>query len=216
MKDQQINLKTKAYDYIKALIISGEYPPNHIISEEIIQKELNMSRTPVREALIKLQSENFINILPRRGVFVAPITIKKAREIFEIRNMIEPQIVAQITPTIDKEELKKIRMKLTTDLSHFTKAEKKEFFIKVDSTLHMFLYEQNGNETLIKTMEAIIDQNQRFRFSTFFANSRDENTLKEHLEIIDAMMNDDAEGARDAMIRHLKASLDVTINYFVN
>lgn len=216
MKNQQINLTTKTYLYIKTKIISGEYPPNHIISEEVIQQEIKVSRTPVREALIKLQSENFVNILPRRGVFVAPITLQMAKEIFEIREMIEPYITFNVTSTIDKDELKKIRKQLTTDLSSLSNSEKKDFLTKADSLFHMFLYEQNGNETLIQTMENIMDQNKRFRSSTFFTNSRYIRTLDEHLEIIDAILSDDPKAAQEAMIKHLKASRAITINYFMN
>lgn len=209
------NLKTKSYNVIKNKIITGEYQDNHIILEDSLQEELGISRTPIREALIKLQSENFVEIIPRRGVFVSQLTVKMTREIFEIRQLIEPQILRNSFSDINKDEIQKIRDDLTKDLSSFTDTEKKNYLVKVDSNLHMMLLEQNGNTLLINTMQSILDHNQRLRFATFYTENRDSDTLMEHLDIIDAILSDDVQAAHDALVYHIEKSGEVAIKQFM-
>lgn len=70
-----LSLQIQAYEQIKSKILSLEYPPNAIISEASLLHDLDMSRTPVRESLIKLEHEHFVKILPKRGILVLPLSL---------------------------------------------------------------------------------------------------------------------------------------------
>ena len=82
-------LTEQAYKSIKEKIIKCQILPGSDISESEICERVGMSRTPVREALLRLQQENFITIFPRKGIIVSPITVKDIHEVYQIREMVE-------------------------------------------------------------------------------------------------------------------------------
>ena len=87
------SLKEKAYVELKEMIISGKLKSNERIDEELLSKSLNVSRTPVREAINKLEQEGWINIVPRKGMFVNNISIKEINDVFQVRSNLEPIIL---------------------------------------------------------------------------------------------------------------------------
>ena len=82
-----------AYEYIKGKIISGEYPPLSDISEDTLQKELEVSRTPVREAILRLEKEDLVHVYPRKGTIVSAITLDLIEDVYGVRELIEPAMV---------------------------------------------------------------------------------------------------------------------------
>ena len=86
------NLKEKAYAIIKNKIICCEYRPGQFLNEQELRESVGASRTPIREALNKLEQEGLLEILPKRGVLVRDITLQEVNAIFEIRCMIEPYV----------------------------------------------------------------------------------------------------------------------------
>ena len=87
------NLKTLAYNSIKQKIITCEYAPGTYLSEELITDQLKISRTPVRDALSRLEQEGLLEIRPKKGIMVTTLSIKDVNMIFEIRKMYEPYIL---------------------------------------------------------------------------------------------------------------------------
>ena len=77
-----------AYEYIKAKIINGDYPPLSDISEDTLQKEMNMSRTPVREAILRLEKEDFVYVYPRKGTIVTAVTLDLIEDIYGVRQLL--------------------------------------------------------------------------------------------------------------------------------
>lgn len=99
------SLKNQAYEIIKQRIIDRTYPAHSFIDEKELSSELKASRTPVREALIALSQEGYLQILPKRGVIVLPFTYQDALDAFEVRMLLEPWLVRTYGPTLTKEEL---------------------------------------------------------------------------------------------------------------
>ena len=81
-------LKDRAYRELCEKIINLEYPPNTLLSEEQICQDLNITRTPVREAIINLQQDKLITVLPKKGLLITPITLETVDNFFEIRLLI--------------------------------------------------------------------------------------------------------------------------------
>ena len=98
-----------AYDYIKEKIISGEYPPMSDLSEDKLQKELNISRTPVREAILRLEKEDFVYVYPRKGTIITDVTQDLIEDIYQVRRLIEPEMVVSSMHQIDKNWLRDMR-----------------------------------------------------------------------------------------------------------
>ena len=103
------SLKDKAYTIIKERILSGFYEPNTMLNEVALSDELGISRTPIREALNDLEHEMLVNVLPKKGTQVSEINFDVVRDIFQVRMLIEPYILRQFGPLIDKLQLLRIK-----------------------------------------------------------------------------------------------------------
>jgi len=211
MKQKVSNLKESAYKSIKAKIIHGHLKPGDAISEDELQAELNVSRTPIRESLIRLQSENFVVIYPRKGIFVVNLTPKIIREIFEVREFVEPQVLRKVFRKIDKSWLLDMKEKLSLDMSHLPNEEQKEYFVNLDDHFHNHLLELSENDYLIDMMEKVYDQVHRTRIHTFFAEHRSVSTKEEHVRIIDAILDEDIELAVNRLLEHVIMSKEVAV-----
>lgn len=207
------NLKEKVYDIVKGKIVSGEYRPNTHLDEKALITELGVSRTPFREAMNRLELEGLITIIPRRGFFVSEISIKNINDIFQARHLIEPQLIECCLDSISKEKLIDIRNKFNSwrDLT-------RDELNDLDWELHYLILESTKNDYLIKMMTNIYEQNQRTRTLATREVSREEDSAKEHIAIIDAILTGDISGAQEACRRHTRNSQMDTLNMigFIN
>ena len=90
MTKKKQTLKQVAYDHIKNKIVTCEYEPNAFINEGMIANELGVSRTPIREAIMRLEQEQLVQVLSKRGIVVCPLTPNLIASIFETRLLLEP------------------------------------------------------------------------------------------------------------------------------
>lgn len=196
-----INLKDKVYTTVKERIVSGEYRPNTHLDEKILITELGVSRTPFREAMNRLELERFIKIVPRRGFFVSEISIKNINDIFQARYLVEPQIIECGSGSLSKEKLIIMRnkflnwKKLSLDEIH-----------SLDWELHFLILKASNNDFLIKMMSNLYEHNQRMRTLAVRETSRIEESIKEHINIVDALLTDDIEKAKEACQIHTRNS----------
>jgi DNA-binding GntR family transcriptional regulator len=215
MKAKTKNLKESAYKSIKEKIIRGELKPGDTILEDELQDELGVSRTPIREALIRLQSENFVVIYPRKGIFVSILTPKTIREIYEVRELVEPQLLRKIFHSIDRKWLADMKVRFSEDLSHLSKEEKKNHFVELDEEFHNYFLNLSENNYLVEMLNRVYDQIHRMRIHTFYAELRSEMTREEHIRIIDAILDNDIERAVNRMYEHIILSREVSINNII-
>ena len=99
------NLKNKAYQIIKERIMSCDYKPNTFLNEADLIEEIDASRTPIREALNKLEQEGFVQIIPKKGVMVTGLTLVEINQTFEARILLEPFIINNYMNRIDRNAL---------------------------------------------------------------------------------------------------------------
>jgi DNA-binding GntR family transcriptional regulator len=215
MKSKVKNLKESAYKSIKKKIIHGELKPGDSIMEDELQSELGVSRTPIREALIRLQSENFVTIYPRKGIFVSTLTPKTIREIYEVRELVEPQLLRKVFQSIDRKWLEDIKVRFLEDLSNLSREEKKDHFVKLDEEFHDYFLNLSENNYLVEMMTKVYDQIHRMRIHTFYAELRNEMTREEHIKIIDAILDNDVDLAINRMYEHIVLSREVAINNII-
>ena len=103
------NLRDEAYTLIKLRILDSTYEANEVINEQEIAEELNSSRTPVREAIINLAQQGFLQIFPQRGIFVKPFLYNEVLEIFQVRELVEPWSVKEAIGKLTKDEITRVR-----------------------------------------------------------------------------------------------------------
>jgi len=159
-----------------------------------------VSKTPVREAVNALEREGLLIIMPRRGVIVAPISVGDVAQIYTVREVVEPFIARLATNNAEKARLQSFHELFTKD------KEDPMVIVENDFLLHSYFVESTGNRYLIRLMHNVLSQNMRI----VVLGARIENRLpvsnREHAEIIERMLDGDAEGAEEAMRRHIASA----------
>ncbi len=199
-------LKNKAYDMIRERILNCEYPPGSILNEGELMELIGTSRTPIREALNKLEQEGLITIIPKKCIWVNEITLDSIVEEYEARMMIEPELL--------KMYAKEIPAEYWTDyLKRCREAVNLEDKIKLDEEFHNKIYSQNSNRYIKTVIEMVVSMEHRNR--SYNSNrERAEKGLREHEEIIQFILSGNIEGAAESLREHLKnASAYAEIKY---
>jgi DNA-binding GntR family transcriptional regulator len=182
--------------------------PGSVISEDHLAGEFGTSRTPIREALLRLQRENLVVIFPRQGTFVSQISVKDIYEIFHIRLIIEPRVARSAGKNMDPGALEGFRNffhTIDTQTCSF-----KEWF-RHDRDFHSYIIESSDNRHLIRMYSSIMDQNQRMRVLAGKLPRRIPDTNQEHAEIVDALLSRDEERIERVMSAHILASRDAAL-----
>jgi GntR family transcriptional regulator, rspAB operon transcriptional repressor len=194
-------LKDKAYQIIKEKIITCQYKPGTLLNEIELVQEVDSSHTPIREALSRLEQENLVKFMPKKGIWVTDIVMSDVRDVYEVRELIEPHIIRRWGCDISKDELKEYMDHCKKSLEN-TKDEEGKF--KLDYILHDMILDQCRNAHLTRTMNQLQDQTRRLRNMTGNRNSRLKYIMEEHIEITKWLLESDYEKAAQAMIYHLQ------------
>lgn len=200
------SLKQQIYNFLKEDIINQIYNGEEILNERKISEELNVSRTPVREALKALESENWVEYIPYKGIVVKQMGIKDLENIFQIRMALELLTVELAMENINNElidRLEECHQKQQYVLLE-NNAQKKEVFITLDVEFHGLLLEMAGNDLLKVMIGQIRDKIWRFGMNAIFnGDYRYGETLEEHLAILLAMKTGDVEMTKEKMRYHI-------------
>lgn len=205
-------LKDKAYAIIKNKILNCEYLPGEVLSESRLLEEIKSSRTPIREALNKLEQEKLVCIMPKRGILVNEVTMELVNSIYEARCLVEPYLVEHYGGQIPRSLLLQVK-KETEEWAGFTGIDDlKEVEAGFDAHLHQLLLTANNNPYFEEMMNKVSDQNHRLRtLSTVSVKNRDLETKQEHLRIIEFLLEGDVRQAAGEMRIHLENSKQAAI-----
>jgi len=208
MKNSPKSKKIIVYENLKSRIIKNLINPGEPLNEGVLSKELKISKTPIREALQQLEKEGFIESIPAKGAFVSMISIQDIREIFEIREVLECEVIRRAALKAHPERVGAIREKFVSSESDSKKASAGHF--KSGDEVHAFIFETFGNNRLKEIYKRLQDHIVRTRIHFFnqSPSGRSEESFKEHLEILDALKAQDPVRAENAVRDHLRNSLD--------
>jgi DNA-binding GntR family transcriptional regulator len=212
MDTKKSNLKQTAYEYIKQQIIEGDLLPGQDLDEEALRKEIGTSRTPVREAIMRLQSENLIEIYPRKGTFVANITVKMVNNIYQIREIIEPQAIAIAAPSLSKNILSEFIQKFKESPTGQKPEKIQKYYTTLDRDLHSYIISSCNNEHLISIMSNILNQSQRIRIQSFNIGDRYVKSNQEHISLLEVLLDGNVKKAMSLMQMHIANSKNVALN----
>ena len=194
------SLKTVAYNYIRENIIAAHFKAGQPILEQDIADKLNMSRTPVREALKELDAEGLVINYPFQGTIVASISISDVEEISELRQLLEVWALKRSFMRISDEALDAVE-------SLFQKAEESyewEDHQPADRALHNLIVGQSGSKWAYTIFQTIKDQLEWFRNGSVKVTDK-ELSRQEHLAIIHAIRERDFRKAEQTLSEHLSA-----------
>ncbi len=205
------NLKTLAYNAIREKIVTCEFAPGTFLNEEILTGALGLSRTPIRDALSRLEQEGLVEIKPKRGIMVTPLTVNDINMIFEVRNLYEPYILlnyGSLLPADRLEEFYNTFLQTNADSECF---QNNDYFYNLDSDFHLTIVRCCPNTYIQSNYNRIRTQNARFRYMTGDdSDSRLVDTFREHLDIIRPCLQKNWKEAAEMMVRHLEESKKAT------
>jgi len=199
--------KLRVYETLKQRIINHDMKPGEPINEGVLAKELEISKTPIREAIQQLEKEGFTENIPGKGAFVSRISIQDVRETFEIREMLECEAIKRAALRRDPEKLEAVRKAFESSQESSQDGSPPHF--RSGDQIHAFIFESIGNQRLIEIYRRLLDHIVRHRIH-FFSDShqgRSGQSCKEHLEILDALAAQDPARCEQAIREHLRNSL---------
>lgn len=203
---------SEAYREIKRRIIELELLPGACFTEGEIAGAMGLSKTPAREALARLQAEGLVEVVARSGYRVAPVTIKLARELFDLRALLESEAAARAAgKAIDIEQLRELEALRSTTYNPSDKASVREF-LRANTAFHVSLARAGGNDTLADLLERVFDQLQRLFHVGLTLSSRADEVVHEHGEMLDAVMRGDAQLAREVTTAQVAASRKMVLD----
>mgnify|MGYP001815088894 FL=1 len=202
---QPESLAKMAYEAIRKSILSGQWKIGELYNEKAIAAVLGISRTPVREALLELASQDLIIFLPRRGLMVNRFTRRDVDEIFELRKAVELAAVEKITATSPPFDLIEIEDSL---LSQRKAVKQKDYlaFMEADRLFHTRFSELTNNRRIIAILENIRDMIHVMGAKALALEGRALEVIEEHQTIFEAVKKGNIEEARKAMAYHLDQS----------
>lgn len=199
-----------AYSYIKKEIITGNLLPGSIFNEADIISKLKVSRTPVREAVLKLKEEGYLTIIPRKGTIISNISFSDVNQVYEYRLMLEPEICYKAAKIMDKS----LCIKWKNYFNNLLLGKKSKPPVldeddDIDKLFHLSISQSLNNNLINKEIAHLMDLSQRIRF---LSNKQNEQryiaSLKEHISILDAIIKCDSNLAREMMQNHLKNTVE--------
>ena len=205
-----MTMSHQVYQILREDIVSGVYKPNDWLQEKELAAKLEVSRSPVREALRLLAADGLVREIPNKGMFVRAFTPKEITEIFEVRTMLESHAIRALNGRVSDEQKEQFRQ-LRNDLSRFHRENDLEQYIETDSAFHRYLVECTGNSILIDLYRKVRTMNMLFRIFSLSTKERFDESQEEHAAIINALLSDDTETAVSINNRHLELAKDTAI-----
>ncbi len=193
-------LREIVLEALREAIVSGVLEPGERLMEIQLAEEMGVSRTPVREAIRKLELEGFVVMVPRRGAYVAGVSHKDVKDVFEIRAALEGLAAGLAAEKITEEEIDEMERIL-----YYEKMpDSLDVIVQSDIDFHALLYKASRNERLIQILANLKEQTQRFRTTSLAVPGRVKNTIQEHRAIIDAVARHDVEEAQKLAAAHIE------------
>jgi DNA-binding GntR family transcriptional regulator len=203
-------MRYQAYLHIRQKIVSLELPPGAVIDEAALQQELNMGRTPIREALQRLSLEKLVNILARRGMFVTEIGITDLQRLFELRLNLESlavELACQRGTPEQFDEMQVVLDRLPAD-SADANGEDTSLLIEIDETSHRLIYQAASNKFLEDTLSTLYALSLRLWYFALTDVGSLPEAVAEHRSILNAMRIRDAETASHLIKNHIRTFQD--------
>ncbi|NLO88803.1 MAG: GntR family transcriptional regulator [Clostridia bacterium] len=201
--DEYKPLRDIVFEALREAIIDGTLKPGERLMELQLAEELGVSRTPIREAIRKLELEGLVVMIPRKGAYVAGISIKDIADVFEIRAALESLAAGLAAQRITEPEIEE----LYRCLEKVAEASKEGDFEKVvqsDTELHDLIYRASRNSHLVQLINRLREQIQRFRSTTLSYPGRIQQTLSEHENLVRAISRGDSALARALAQEHIE------------
>lgn len=195
------------YETIKAKIIHYELMPGQLLMVQQLSKDLEISRTPVREAMVRLRDDGFVEETTGRKFRVTEVTWEFIRDLYRVRIILETTAVRGAAETITKADIKKLRSFISKMEKTFSAADFDEL-IETDMAFHNYILSMLGNSIVTEWMDRMYDHQQRIRYLTSGIAGRLEESIGEHKIFVESLENGDFTKAERLLREHLETTVE--------
>lgn len=201
-REKSLSLNEQAYLAFRHKLITLRYKPGEYLNTAQVMDDLAMGRTPINQAIHRLATEGLLQIIPRKGVMVAPLSIDDALELIEVRLVNETLCVELASQKEIDSHLQQLR-ELNQQIAQASKSRSREQMMLLDREFHQALADIAGNSRLSDILSVIHAQAQRFWATTLSNVVHMDEVIAEHDEIIEALESGDKQRAADAARAHI-------------
>lgn len=199
----QRSLRDNIYLSLRDEILRCQITPNSELREQLLAERFSVSKSPVRDALLRLEQERLVRVTPRQGYRVAPISLEDARELFHLRKVLEPACAEAAAASASAETLAALE-----EFRTFPGQDPQEVFIDYNRRFHFALCGASGSTRMASlTCDLVAQMERMIRFSVTNLPPQDRVLLvREHNEIIDALIARDRRNAARLVRNHVSAA----------
>ena len=206
-------LREIVLEALKDAIVNGKLKPGERLMEQQVAEELGVSRTPVREAIRKLEIEGFIIIIPRKGAYVSDISLKDIAQVFEVRAAMEALAAGLAAQRIADDQMEKLERKLV-EVKNAVDNSDLDNIIQFDTDFHEIIYDASRNDRLVQILNNLREQIQRYRTASLASPGRLKDTLREHQELVDAISTRNVALAQKVAKEHIENAENTILEAF--
>lgn len=200
--DDYLPLRDVVFQTLRKAILTGELMPGERLMEIHLAQKLGVSRTPIREAIRKLELEGLVMNIPRRGAQVAEISERGLRDVLEVRRALDTFCAELACERISDEEKEALK-KACKDFEDAVETKDVTVIAKADVAFHDIIVGATGNERLVALLNNLAEQMYRYRFEYIKDVSQHGKLIEEHRVLMDAILKGNIIGARDAAREHI-------------
>ncbi|WHH57305.1 GntR family transcriptional regulator [Petroclostridium sp. X23] len=196
-------LREVIFDSLREAIIMGELKPGERLMEIQLAEKMGVSRTPVREAIRKLELEGLVVMIPRKGAHVAELSVKDIKDVLEVRSSLDGLASALAAKRINKDELRELG-NIVDQFAQYLEKNNVQGLIKKDVEFHELIYKASRNEKLGQIATNLKEQIHRFRVVYLKDYSSPKELMREHNEIYHAIESGDEKLAEELALIHIR------------
>lgn len=196
-------LREVIFNTLREAIIVGELKPGERLMEVQLADKMGVSRTPVREAIRMLELEGLVSMLPRKGAHVAELSAKDIMDVLEVRASLDGLATGLAAERITEDEIKSLKH-VQAQFVNYAEKENLQGLIKKDAEFHEIIYRSSRNDKLIQILSNLREQVQRFRVIYLKDNVSPKELIREHTEIVEAIMSKSSKDALTAAEKHIR------------
>ena len=205
----RVAAKDRAHEYVKHQVLTGAFPGGELISEGEVAAALGMSRTPVREAFLRLEGEGLLRLYPQRGALVVPVSSEEARAVIEARLVLEEFAAAKVIargPAACAAVFERLSAELQRQRDAAAKADWQEFS-EADRAFHSVTLQESGNAIVSGFYSSLRDRQTRMNRELVTHDERVTTIMDEHRVIAEAVRHGDLQRTEEAVRTHLASTM---------
>lgn len=208
-------LRDVVFENLREAILEGKLRPGQRLMEVQLAEQLGVSRTPVREAIRKLELEGLVVMLPRKGAYVANMSLKDVIDVLEVRASLEGLSASLAAERITPEDIERLK-KISEEFNKSTLESDIETLLKKDVEFHECIFRATNNKKLHQLINSLWEQVYRFRVTYISDYDSSKSIIEEHQNILNAIVSGDSELAKKYATEHIEKAEQFMIERAMN